>query len=153
MLLSWWSKIYRSFVVKRITQRSLDKAYLSGNSRYLKKVYRYGYAFQKRTAVKHLGTIPRQENFDFLLGELKAVAEIQLRAYLLQSVLLLASHKGIQVENRDRHYINDQRNLLNFIGSVASFPESRSSTAISFGHRRKDLLHMLQDMKDQFEMY
>lgn len=151
-MLSWLRKFYRSFVVKRITQRRIDQAYLSRNSRYLKKVYRYGYSYQKRTVVKHLGTIPQQENFDFLLGELKAVAEIHLRAYILRSVFLLSTRKEVKVEKRDRHYIKDNLTLLSFVGTVSSFPDRKSSTPISFQHRRRDLLQMLQDAKGQFEM-
>ena len=153
-MLHWIRNFYLGFLAKRMTTRSVEEAYVRRNTKYLRKVYRYGYSYHKRLAVKFLGKIPQQRNFDFLLKEMKMVTEIKLRAYIFQALLQLSVDKHIQVREQDLHYLSRNHKLLNFIGTMPTrSPRKDSPTPISFDHRRRDLLGMLQDMQGQFEMY
>ena len=149
-MLPWIRNLYLGFLAKRMTTRSLEVAYVRRKTKYLRKVYRYGYSYHKRLAVKFLGKIPQQCNFDFLLEEMRVVTDIKLRAYIFQALLQLSEDKHIQVQDQDQRYLSRNHKLLNFIGTMpAGPPRKESPTPISFSHRRKDLLGMLQDMQGQ----
>jgi|GEM_PF-6489634 len=153
-MISWIKKRYLNFIAKSFTSQSVSEAYLNRDTRYLRKAYRLGYSHHQRLAIKYLGEIVHQENFDFLLGELKAVAEIILRAYIFQASLQLSRDSKIKVKSEDRLYLSQNLTLLTFIGTVKPQPaRTEPGTPISFNHRRSDLLENLADMKNQFHIY
>ena len=153
-MISWIKKRYLTLIAKSFTGHRVSEAYLNRDTSFLRKVYRLGYSHHQRQAIKYLGEIVDQKNFDFLLGELKAVAEIRLRAYIFQATLQLSSDSKIKVKSEDRRYLNQNLTLLTFIGTVSQQPtRSEPGTPISFHHRRTNLLESLAEMKNQFHIY
>lgn len=150
-MISWIKKLYLNFIAKSFTSQSVSEAYLNRNTRYLRKAYRLGYSHHQRLAIKYLGEIVDQENFEYLLRELKAVAEVKLRAYIFQATLQLSRDSKIKVKSTDRLYLSQNLTLLTFIGTVSPQPiRKESGTPISLHHRRNDLLGSLAEMKSQF---
>lgn len=150
-MISWIKKLYLNFIAKSFTSQSVSKAYLNRNTRYLRKAYRLGYSHHQRLAIKYMGEIVDQENFEYLLGELKAVAEVKLRAYIFQATLQLSRDSKIKVKSTDRLYLSQNLTLLTFIGTVSPQPiRKESGIPISLHHRRNDLLGSLTEMKSQF---
>lgn len=144
-------QLYQNVRSKYYSVRRIEKAYFDRDSQFLRKAYRYGYSYHKRLAVQYLGKIPVQANLDLLLKEMKAVAEIQLRAYILQSALTLTQDKRLLISAQDRLFLNQHLTLLNLVRPMPTGPSQTTSTPISFSHRRRDLLGDLEDMKRQFE--
>ncbi len=152
-MLNWIKRVYHNFRAKRYSIRRIEKAYFSRDSQFLQRAYRYGYSYQKRLAIQYLGAIPEQNNLDFLLKEMKAVAQIKLRANILQSVVALAHNETLLVSELDSIFISQHLTLLDFIvrSQIPAGPQKAIGRPISFAHRRTDLLGRLEDMKRAFE--
>lgn len=152
-MLNWIKQLYQNVRSKYYSVRRIEKAYFARDSPFLRRAYRYGYSYQKRLAIQYLGEIPEQANLDFLLREMKAVAQIKLRAYILQSTLTLAEDSTLFIADLDRLFLNQHLTILGFIApsQIAAEPEKAVGVPISFGHRRTDLLGRLEDMKRAFE--
>lgn len=152
-MFNWIKPLYLNLRAKRYSIRRIEKAYFDRDSQLLQRAYRYGYSYQKRLAIQYLGAIPKQENLDFLLREMKAVAEIKLRAFILESSLVLAQQKELHISGKDRSFLSQHLGLLHLIARkpISSPPSKKTGVPISFNHRRTDLLGRLEDMKRQFE--
>lgn len=152
-MLNWIKQLYQNVRSKYYSVRRIEKAYFDSDSPFLRRAYRYGYSYQKRLAIQYLGEIPEQANLDFLLKEMKAVAQIKLRAYMLKSALTLAHHKTLFVSELDSLFLCEHLTLLEFIvpSQITAAPQKAVGVPISFEHRRTDLLGRLEDMKRAFE--
>lgn len=152
-MLNLIKQLYQNVRSKYYSVRRIEKAYFDSDSQFLQRAYRYGYSYQKRLAIQYLGDIPEQANLDFLLKEMKAVAQIKMRAYILKSALTLAHHKTLFVSELDSLFLRQHMTLLEFIApsQITAAPQKPVGTPISFEHRRTDLLGRLEAMKKGFE--
>lgn len=152
---NWQKNIISGLITKRITQKKIREAYLVRDSKYLKKAYKYGRDHSKRLAVKYMGEISNQENFDFLITEINVVTEIKLKAYIYASIMKIALDDKIRITNHQSEYLNQNLNLLENIGYVTEKPKMRKSKSqpITFRNRLKDHLGILEEMKKDFEIY
>ncbi|NRB50268.1 MAG: hypothetical protein HRU41_21500 [Saprospiraceae bacterium] len=148
-MLNWIKRLYHNLRAKHYSIRRIEKAYFDRDSLFLQRAYQYGYSYQKRLAIQYLGSIPVQTNLDFLLKEMKSVAQIKLRAYILQSTLALAEDSTLIITDSDHLFLNQHLTLLRFIArsQIAAEPEKAVGVPISFRHRRTDLLGRLEDIK------
>lgn len=133
---------------QRITQTRIREAYLQADSKYLKKAYKHGRAYLKRTAVNYLGEIATQDNFDFLLYNMVETKDIQLKSYLYLAICNILSNGNIQVDKDISDFLNNNIALLDNIGVVNYKPQKQASKPILF--IKKDYLKMLEDMREQF---
>ena len=112
---NWISEIISNLKSKRITQKKIREAYVLRDSRYLKKAYRNGRNYLKKQIVGYIGEISTQENFDFLLEEIKIIKDEKLKSFIYVAIMNIALDEKIQIKNRDSEYLNDNLELLNNI--------------------------------------
>lgn len=75
---NWLNEIITNLKSKGITQKKIREAYLSRDSVYLKKAYRNGRNYLKKQIVGYIGEISIQENFEFLLNEMKIIDDVAI---------------------------------------------------------------------------
>ena len=94
-MIIWFNEIISNLNSKRITQKKIREAYVLEDSQYLKKAYRKGRIYLKRLIVGYIGEISTQENFDFLLSEMKIVKDEQLKSFIYASIMNITLNVNI----------------------------------------------------------
>ena len=86
-MINWLNEIISNLRSKRITQKKIREAHILRNSRYLRKAYRNGRNYLKKQIVGYIGENPTQENFEFLLNEMKTINDEQLKSYIFVAII------------------------------------------------------------------
>lgn len=153
--MKWLQRLFQRLVRKRITHTKIREAYLIRDSRYLRKAYKVGSDYLKPFIIPYLGAIPTQRNIDFLLAELKAVQEIQLKTNIYVSIMNLALHDTLQISDVDSNLLYQNLDLLENLEmelptqDFKKFPQE----PIQFRNKLKDHLELLEEMRDQFSAF
>jgi hypothetical protein len=150
---NWLNEIISNLRSKRITQKKIREAYVLRDSRYLKKAYKNGRSYLKKRIVGYIGEISTQENFDFLLDEMKVMEDEQLKSYIYMSIMNIALNEKIQIDNNTSQYLSQNLDLLNNIGFVANKLKKANPESIRFRDKLKDHLGILEEMKKRNEIY
>lgn len=154
-MLKWFKKILSNLRAKRITLTKIREAYLISDSKFLINAYKYGQNHLKRTAVGYLGEINKQENYNFLINEMKLLQDVKLKSCIYLSIMNLTLNESIIITNDESEYLNQNLDLLENIGYVTAKPkdEKTRQPPITFRSRLKDDIEILEQMKKDFEMY
>ena len=150
---TWFNQIISNLNSKRITQKKIREAYVLGDSQYLKQAYRKGRFYLKRLIVGYIGEISTQENFDFLLSEMKIVKDEQLKSFIYASIMNITLNEEIQFNTEVSDYLNENIDLLNNIGFESYKSKKTKSEPIGFRNKLKDHLVILEEMKKRNEFY
>ncbi|SER46267.1 hypothetical protein [Neolewinella agarilytica] len=150
---NWLNEIISNLKSKRITQKRIREAYVLRDSRYLKKAYRNGRSYLKKQIVGYIGEISTQENFNFLLEEMKVIKDEQLKSFIYVAIMNIALNEKIQINNKVSEYLNQNSDLLNNIEFVTYKPKKAKPEPIGFRNRLKDHLGILEEMKKRNEIY
>lgn len=115
-MINWLRNIKSNLRKGRITLTKIREAYLIQDSKFLIKAYKYGHSHLKRSAVEYLGEITQQENYEFLINEMKTVKDIKLKTYIYSSILKLALNESIKITDPESEYLHQNLDLLENIG-------------------------------------
>ena len=152
---NWFRNIISNLRTKRITLTKIREAYLIRDSKFLIKAYKYGRNHLKRTAVGYIGEINKQDNYNFLINEMKVVKDVKLKSYIYLSIMNLTLNESIIITDDESEYLNQNLDLLENIGYVTMKPKDKKpkQTPITFRNRLKDHLGLLEQMKKDFKIY
>lgn len=146
-MINWINEIISNLHSKKITQKKIKEAYVLGDSKYLKKAYRKGSFYFKRLIVGYIGEISTQENFDFLLSEMKIVKDEQLKSFIYSSIMNITLNEEIKFSSEVSDYLNRNIGLLNNIEVMTYKPKKTKPEPIGFRNKLKDHLGILKEMK------
>ena len=152
-MLNWIKNIIAKRQSKRINKVRIREAYLMRDSRFLKKAYKRGEHYLKRTVVQYLGEFATQENFNFLIEEMKTVGDTKLKSYIFLSIMNIALNESIEISEPESEYLNQNLGLLENIGLIIDDPKKKSITPISFRDRLRDHIGMLEQIKKASEIF
>ena len=152
-MIIWFNEIISNLNSKRITQKKIREAYVLEDSQYLKKAYRKGRIYLKRLIVGYIGEISTQENFDFLLSEMKIVKDEQLKSFIYASIMNITLNEEIQFNTEVSDYLNRNIDLLNNIEFMTYKSKKTKSEPVGFRNKLKVHLGILKEMKKRNEFY
>ncbi len=151
---SWLKNILSNLRANRYTVQRIKEAYVLGNSRYLRKAFRYARPYVKRSAAWHLGRIASQKNVDFLLARMPEETDIHTKKAIYAAILNAMVIGNIDLTHREEEYLNQHFYLLDSEENELednTAMQSPTSAPITFRDRLRDHLGDLEDMKRNFE--
>ena len=152
-MIIWFNELISNLNSKRITQKKIREAYVLEDSQYLKKAYRKGRIYLKRLIVGYIGELSTQENFDFLLSEMKIVKDEQLKSFIYASIMNITLNEEIQFNTEVSDYLNRNIDLLNNIEFMTYKSKKTKSEPVGFRNKLKVHLGILEEMKKRNEFY
>ena len=148
--MDWLKELFLNFRSRRITFDKINEAYLLQDSRYLRKAFRYSRDYKKVQVAILLAKITTQENFDFLLSEMKLADNIQVKSYAYYAAMNICSNENIIIKDDDEEYLYTNFDLFNNIGVVNEKPRKFIGEPILLRNKLKNHLQILEDMKKEF---
>ena len=148
-------ELWQKQQAKRYTPTKLRDAMLIKNAKFLKKAYLKGQNYIKRTAVTYLGELPSQENYAFLLQEMKSVQDLQIKSYIYSAILNMAIKESIQINDEEANYLDQNFDLLENIGVVSpqNATKKEKKPPINFRDKLRNHHELLREMQKSCKYY
>lgn len=95
--------------ISRYTLKRLERRYLVGDIKFLRKSYKNGPVVIKRKAVSYLGYFMTKENFGYLINELKSTEDDWIKPNIYDSLNRILISNQINIQADDLTYLGNLR--------------------------------------------